>query len=270
MAQSRPAKLAICVAFHYVEARLPYLARVAAEFPALADEVDVTIVTNTHDDESRARILAQLPTSNARCSIYAPVGLGHPYLLTWSHFAVMRERIADPSFTHFLYMEDDLLVRPVTIAYWLDAETTLRRFGLVPSILRVEQVPPSPEWYSTDQVEAVSIERASRVAGSQAIGYLNLPNPYQGLYLLDRRLMTEHLAGPSSSPDFGPWYIREKAAQGLTFASIPYGFKSRTVVPFDVAAKSIPDYCFVHHLPNTYALDPRSKFGKVPVSRLLY
>jgi len=32
MAPSIPRKLAICVAFHYVEARFPYLARVTAEF----------------------------------------------------------------------------------------------------------------------------------------------------------------------------------------------------------------------------------------------
>jgi len=269
MALPIPDKLAICVAFHYVEARLPYLAQVAAHFPSLGREVDVTIVTNAVGDEHRARILAQLPVAAARCSLFSPAGLGHPYLLTWSHFAVMRERIGDASFTHFMYVEDDLLVRAVTIEYWLDAKPTLARFGLIPSILRVEQVPPDPAWYSTDQPVPVSVAKASRVAGSQAIGYLNLPNPYQGMYLLDRTLMNEHLDGPSSSPDFGPWYIREKAAQGLTFANVPYGFKSRNVVPFDVASKSVCECCFVHHLPNTYALDPKSKFGKVPVSKLL-
>jgi len=264
-------KLAICVTFHFVRARLTYLRRIASQFASLADEVDVTIVTNAADPESAQALVAAVePASNVRCSTFTPAGLGHPYLLTWSHFAVMRTKLQDASFTHFMYTEDDLLFTAATMDYWLTAREVLRGHGLIPSILRVEQKPPDATWYSTDMPERVSIEKASRLVGAQPIGYVNLPNPYQGMYLLDRPLMSEHLSGPSSSPDFGPWFIREKAAQGLTFASVPHGFKSRNVVPFEIATKQIPETCFVHHLPNNYATDPASKFGKVPVKNLLY
>jgi hypothetical protein len=264
-------RLAICVTFHYVEQRLVYLRQIASHFASLADEVDVTIVTNTTDADETQRALETLPPQLAQRAIHASPGLGHPYLLPWSHFVVMRRKIEDPSFTHFLYVEDDLCVTQATVQYWLGARETLRRFGLIPSILRVERKPGETAWYSTDQMERVAIERSSRLSGPhERIGYLNLPNPYQGLYLLDRELMLEHLNGPSCSPDFGRWHIREKAAQGLTFANIPYGFTSRNVVPFEVATKSVPDYCFVHHLPNNYAMDATSKFGKVPVAALLY
>lgn len=270
MTPTRARRLAVCITFHYVEQRLAYLREVASHLPSLADQVDVTVVTNAHEAAETGRVEDALPSELHQRAVHSTPELGHPYLLTWSHFVVMRRKIADAAFTHFMYLEDDLCVTQATMQYWLDARETLRRFGLIPSILRVERKPGEATWYSTDQPDRVAVERASRIAGSQPIGYLNLPNPYQGMYLLDRELMIEHLEGPSSSPDFGRWNIRERAAQGLTFANIPRGFASRNVVAFEVASKSIPQYCFAHHLPNNYVLDPGSKFGKVPVSRLLY
>jgi hypothetical protein len=89
------------------------------------------------------------------------------------------------------------------------------------------------------------------------------------MYLYDRELMLEHLSGPSSNPDFGPWSIREKAAQGLTFVNVPKGFRSRNLVPYDIKRNQIDESCFIHHLPNNYANDPHSQFGKIPVDQLL-
>ena len=47
--------------------------------------------------------------------------------------------IRDASFTHFMYQEDDMLVRRETVAYHLESREFLRSAGMLPGILRVEQ-----------------------------------------------------------------------------------------------------------------------------------
>ena len=89
------------------------------------------------------------------------------------------------------------------------------------------------------------------------------------MYIFDRDLVDEHLRGPATSPDFGRWPIRELAAQGQTFVDVPKGFDSRIAVPLDVKALLLEESCFVHHLPNSYADNANSRFGKIPVDQVV-
>jgi len=232
-----PIKLCIFVTFHYVEARLPYLRSVVSRFGELAEAVDATVITNAGTADALKTITDLDPGGLERFATFTPFGLGHPYLLPWSHFVVAREKILDASFTHFLYLEDDLLVTQQTIRYLLAATDALRRFGLLPAVFRVEMNDRDGEWYSTDLVERVRIEACTRILPVNSdIGFINLPNPYQGMYFLERDLMTAHLSNITSNPDFGAgglsWGIRERATQGLTFQDVPDGHISRVVVPY--------------------------------------
>jgi len=263
-------KLAVCVAFHFVPERFQYLDALCANFPALARELDVTIVTNAQNEREHKEILAIGTRHGLALSLFVPRGMGHPYLLPWSHFEVMREKHAAPSFTHFMYLEDDLLVRQETILYLLQAREFLRTTGLLPSVLRVEQKTPGGQWYATDVTAPIAIDKCSKVVDQTgAFGFFNIPELYQAMYFLDRESMTEHLSGRSSNPDFGIWKIRERAAQGLTFSKVPEGFASRIMVPYHVAAGEIDERCLVHHLPNNYATNPKAKHAKIKVVDLL-
>ena len=263
-------KLAICVAFHFAPDRLQYLETLCANFPNLARQVDVTIITNATGMEEIAAISGLGNKYGLTLSIFSPVGLGHPYLLPWSHFPVMREKHADPSFTHFLYQEDDLLVRQQTVGYLLEAREFLRGAGLLPAILRVERKTTGAEWYATDVIGSVTMETCSIVVDEPGtIGFINLRSCYQAMYFLDRESMAEHLGGESSHPDFGTWKIRERASQGLAFSGVPEGFRFRYVVPVHLDSQMIDERCFVHHLPNTYAMNPASLFGKHWVGALI-
>jgi hypothetical protein len=272
MASVIPRKLAICVTAFYDERRLGYLEQASAHFRELADEVIIFLVTNTGDTEERARLRACVEAAGNSCSFCTPSGLGHPYLLPWAHFTVFRRLYAeDASISHFMYIEDDTLVTRDAIEYWVEWHAVLNPVRLIPSFLRVEKKRDDDRWYSTDCIQPVRISNASKASLDDKIVFVNLPNPYQGMYLLDRALMGEHLSGSSSGPDFGPWPIREKAAQGLTFANPPTGFSSRNVVPYLPGARNIDERCFVHHLPNNYANNdsPSNPFGKVLVTDVL-
>ncbi len=265
-----PARLAICVTFHFVQARLPILSRTVAWFSQLAPEVDVAIITNARGESEQQQIRDALHGHGFAFRILTPGLLGHPYLLTWCHLDVFRDRLAcDPAITHFMYLEDDILVTPANMAWWLRAREQLRPWRAIPSFLRYELRRDCPDLLSTDVTRPLSLNNLPRIAWSKDYAFVNLPLPYQGMYLLDRDLMQEHLSGPSSSPDHGRWAIRERATQGLTFTAIPQGCTSRNFVGYCRDEGHIDLRCLIHHLPNNYANDPDSPHGKVRVIDLL-
>lgn len=263
-------KLAIAVTFHYAENRFQYLAQTTAHFGLLATKVDVAVITNAADEERRNNIRSAIAARSFDLQVFSPTLLGHPYLLAWSHLDVFRRLFQeDQSITHFMYLEDDIRVSPENIEYWLRGREFLKQFGLIPSFLRYELKKDDDNPYSTDVTKKLKLRKLPKVRVTDSYCYVNVPKLYQGMYLLDRELMNEHLLGPSSSPDFGPWEIREKAAQGLTFANVPKGYGSRNVIGFDVEQKRIDAKCLIHHTPNNYAADPISKFGKILIAELI-
>ena len=222
-------KLAIAVTFHYEESRLQYLEKIASQFSLLADSVLVHIFTNTSDSNKKS-LIDNAVNKDRKSDIYihTPTYLGHPYLLTWSHLFVFRELFnKDESITHFLYLEDDICVTQKNIEYWLRSREELKSSKVIPSFLRYEKKMGAEDFYATDVTTRLSFKKLPRIKESEIYYYLNLPEPYQGMYLLDRELMLEHLNVPSSIPERTPWNIREKAAAGLTFVSVPKGCFSK-------------------------------------------
>ena len=264
-----PRTMAICITCYYDKNKIQYLNQISDHFARLATHVEVTIVTNATRKDELGELESAVSGKGFKYFFYTPVGLGHPFLLTWSHLFVFRNLFENELITHFMYLEDDILVRQENIEYWIQAREQLRDYNLIPSFLRVEHKENDERWFSTDCTEKMSIYRIPKIVLSERQGFINLRYPYQGMYLHDRELMFEHLSGPSCNPDFGNWSIREKAAQGLTFIDVPIGFTSRNLVPYDRKRLQIDECCFIHHIPNNYANDPHTRHGKIPVDQLL-
>jgi len=264
-------KLAIAVTFHYVEDRIQYLEKIAAQFHLLADEVLVHIFTNEKDVNKTHKIMSAVKQGRElEVEIHTPTYLGHPYLLTWSHLYTFRESFnSDQSITHFMYLEDDILITEKNIAYWLKSREELRSSKVIPSFLRFEKKKDSEILYSSDVITRSIFDKLPRIKETESYYYVNLPYPYQGMYLLDRELMHEHLTGPSSVPQNTPWDIREKAAAGLTFIKIPKGCVSRNFIGYDFENKCIDPNSLIHHLPNNYVDNPDTPLGKIKVNELI-
>jgi hypothetical protein len=263
-------KIAICVAFYFRNDRLVFLKKTCSDFHALAPSVNLTIVTNASNDSDLGCIRDSLQFLDIKYEIYSASDLGHPLLLPWSHFTVFRRLLTDQSFSHFLYVEDDIYVCQKNIEYWINAEEALRSHGLIPSFLRYEFQSGKDSKYCTDLSAPVFVWRRPRLILTPRKAFLNMPSPYQAMYFLDRKRMKEHLEGPTSSPDFPiAWNIREKAAQGLSWSEIPKGFFSRSVVGYDPTSHQIDEGALVHHLPNNYANNPNTGWGKIEVKHTL-
>ena len=265
-------RLAICITVHFSAERLPYLEAVAKQLSTLCDQVEVFIVTNAKAELGELALLENtLNDKGFKYHFFIPHGIGHPYLLTWSHFDVVKRLIEDPSFTHFMYLEDDLLVTKDNFEYWQESLKTLEPLGLIPSFLRIEQKESNSKWYSSDAKERFRFRKLPKVYKNPDYVFLNLPHPYQGMYLLTRELMIEHLQSPSSNPDFGEWGIRERAGHGLTFQNVPEWCTSRNLVGFDLKTQQFDPRCFIHHLPNNYVnrVTPDGKLGTIPIDEVI-
>ncbi|WP_216904662.1 hypothetical protein [Synechococcus sp. CCY 9618] len=272
---NKPRRLLICVTFHFMPSRLIYLKQIAAEFPNLADSVKTVIITN--DGDAHDRISSSLDALPLDLEILTPSLLGHPYLLAWCHKDVFRRELELQShkFSHYLYLEDDILIDDKNISYWMEARERLKPSGLIPSFVRYEINHSSQLRVSADLEVQVDPAKAAKILFPDLkYAYVGLPNPYQGTYLFDGELLAEHFEsiytyGPEApAPD--EWkYTREKAALGVTFHRVPYGFDSRNVVGYRVDAQRVDERSLIHHTPNNYANNPSSRIGKVSIKDLI-
>lgn len=262
-----------------------YLSKILRQHQFLADEVHVMILTNTDEESSIGNIRSAIPRYSEffKIEIVAFLDLLHPWILTWAHKTIFREKFSDLSYSHFMYTEDDLEITRRNIDYWQTNREILRDSGLYPSFFRVEWNVELNCWTSTDLTEKINLERIPRLSllgGTR--NYLNSPNPYQGLFFYDRELMSEHLDSPTADintyGDIEKIFLNEKWGGGvaeranfaLTFHNIPMGFTSRTVVPYFEKFGLIDPECWIHHLPNNYANSmPESRNGKVPMAHLV-
>lgn len=268
-----PNKIAISVSCHFSLDRLKYLDLISDYFHELGNEVVVFIITNTENKDEIDLITNVIKSKGFEFHFFIPKGLGHPYLLTWSHLHVFRELIRDETFTHFMYLEDDIKITGDNMLYYMEHIGTLKKNKLYPSFLRLEYFEKkgeAPTWYCSDLTKKLEISKLPKLIISNSYIFINLPEPYQGMYLMDRELMHEHLFNISSAPDFGIWNIREKAAQGLTFFSVPEGCYSRNFIGYNLELREIDSRCFIHHTPNNGAnVTNHLGFGTIPVKDLI-
>lgn len=259
--------LLIAITFHYDEARLAYLEKVCLQIPSLGFHYKVLIITNAQEQNSHHKIRERLLFLNNLEVVEYPI-MGHPYFLTWGHFPIFRSNLHS-GYSHFMYLEDDVKLTSQNINYWLRGRHELRNYGFYPSFVRYEINNTDQIIYSTDITAQLEFKKLPRLFITPDYAYLNSPQPYQGMYLMDHEMMVEYFESPACSPDFGQWHIREKATQGLTFLNIPKHFFSRNLIGCSLTQKTIDSGSLIEHLPGNYANDPCSSFGKIPLKSLI-
>ena len=271
-------KLIICVAFHFRKHRLEFLATVLQNHKTFPCEVHVVILTNTSDPaEARAiETVAPSRTDQFYWEIVSVSNIAHGWVLTWAHKAIFKNIIENPSYTHFMYTEDDLALTAHNFRYWLFHREILKPYGLYPSFIRVEWNGTAKAWTCSDVVQHIDLEVSPKLfVPDGAHHYVNAPQPYQGLYLYDRELMLEHYASHTFDFNafgvFEPDYVGvpERANLALTFENVPKGFTSRNILNYSDKYKLLNYDSFVHHLPNTFADNPEAQGGKLSVVELI-
>ena len=272
-------KIAICITFFYRKNREKYILEVINSLLEFSIPIDLTVVSNniTSDFENELKIYVS-KKSTFNLSLFSPIGLGHPFLLSWSHYSIFEEKIKDPTFTHFIYLEDDIKFTQKNFNYWIQARELLKNKNLIPAFFRYE-LNTNFKLYSTDVLKKMSIYDCNLIVTNKNKYFISIVYPYQGMYLYDRELMIEFFNSPAFNPDYDhgifksiipnkPFNIREKAALGLTFYDTPKNFRARTFLPIDINNFQFINDCLIHHIPNNYTLDCNSNNGKIEIKNI--
>lgn len=272
-------KLLIVIAFHFNPEKIELLKKVVSLHPAITDQVECIVTTNSVKSSELDEIMHLTPKAeNYKLEVVSFPNLPHPWLLPWGHKQIVKEKFSDPSYTHFLYIEDDMGFNRMNFDYWLESRELIKDTGLYPSFNRVEFNGVRNLWVLVDQVEPISALETGVISRSNENKFfMNLKNPYQGLFLYDRELMLEHINSYTfdinkygrvdlidHNPEWPGGGVAERANFALTFDSIPSGFTSRSAVCVIENLGILDPRSFVHHLPNKYTNLDNSCFGRVP------
>jgi hypothetical protein len=274
-------KILICVAFHFNQSQLLYLQQVLKSYVEFAVDFELFIMTNTVDNDEVALLRSALPVSLSGqiMHIISFVNLINPWLLTWGHKQVMRDRFANHDFTHFIYAEGDIELTRSNLKYWLAERDILRPYNLYPGFVRVEWSDLCSAWVSVDVTSKINESKVPMLIINETESFfVNLNNAYQGCFLYDRELMEEHMNSTTfdvnaygniekNNLEWGGG-MAENANFALTFVNVPLGFTSRNVVRYYGKYKMLDPRSFIHHLPNKYANVAHSPHSKIQIMDL--
>ena len=169
--------------------------------------------------------------------------LENPFDLTWKHKNYLQDFL-DSDFTHFIYNEDDHIITNDNIKYWIYNIDKLKDSGFLHGFIRVEYKKDNP--YAIDHCIKPRILKTLYIDDLQ---YISLRQPYQGIMIMDKDMVIEHINSPCYTINgiSKKLRYRESANSDYAYFNVPTGFKHRLLTNFDD-----PNSCLIHHCTNTY------------------
>jgi hypothetical protein len=268
----------VTIAFHYNKKRLCYLEKVLKSLSTFP-KIEVVIITNTCSsrklleiEECHVKAFAN-KTKHQKVSTRSFYLLDHPFDLTWCHKEMIPEEFIDNTkgYTHFIYLEDDIALDFNNFCYFVHFRKVLKDKGVLPSFLRVE-VNKKGEFVNTDNEVSMNVANIPHIHYKKLL-FVNTVNPYMACYILDMDLAKEYILTPAFDKNLSlanDSRIRELSAMGLMQENVPTSYSSRYVVPVDLKSLNCPKYAWIYHLPNNYADDPLTRYGKISMESLFY
>ncbi len=272
--------LVASITFLFDENKIHNLKQVCKNLFEISNKIEIYIFLNNITNDQKDKLSKDL---GINIKLIIVENIVNNRLLPWYHLNLMRKLYNNKEITHFLYLEDDILIDKNNLNYWINSRKVLKRFNLIPGFIRTEVNQNDNALYAIDFVKKDKLKYLPKIKINQNYFFLNHKYPYQGMYLYDRELMKEHLFGPSSNPDCGhgafdtnyidPRMINldlmAKANIGLTFIDIPNGFHNRMVTLYDKKDKIFHKCSQIKHLSNKYS-NTKSWFGNIKITDVLY
>jgi hypothetical protein len=240
-------KLWVNIAFHYKEHRLPYLNKVIDSILQIPSE-ETRIIVNSNE------------AFECKVPVHQILGMTNNWDLTWAHKLYLNDFLKS-DFTHFVYTEDDHVLTPELMDYWITNRELMKSKGFLPGMHRVE--------YNNNNVYSVDCTHKQQFKEVVIDGkrFASLQQPYQGLMVMDRELVEQHVKSKSytyttCSYRFG---YAESANSEYIYDDVPPGFVHRLLVPIDNFSE-----CWIHHCANNYCTQPGTAHGKLPIGEVLW
>lgn len=269
----------ICATFHFNHERLKYLKKILSEHRNFGKNVKVYLFTNTNIKSEIELIKNSYPRylnteyqGDYSIELIICDKLLHPHNLILEHKKILKKDFINSKYyTHFLHTEDDNLISAENINYWLKYRKILYYKNIIPSFFRFEFSNVN-ELKSTDIGFKIINYFAPKILINDLI-FINMPNPSQSNYLIDKKLAKEMINNPNDRKhhfyfNFGG--IRENADIGPIFSNVPKNYISRNFVPFQIKNNNllILKECLINHIPANYLSNQNSNLGKIPINSL--
>lgn len=277
--KAQEARILCCITFHFVRERLESLAEVLLSLSQFSvSDISVILVTN-ESGKIETKILKRLGEEilgPGRVDLQIQDKLQDPKDLTWGHKAIIRDQFLDTdrhSYSHFIYLEDDIRLSFANFCYFIEAYDLVRHFGLLPAFVRAEWSKLLDGLAATDCFWPIYVPVQPHLRLGELV-LANLPNPYNPCFILDRELAAQYVKSPYfeklSSSKVCQWGVAERAAMGLCLEDVPPSFHSRYVIPISVRTGTVLPPAVIRHLCNTYANNERSPLAKVRLDSLFH
>tara|TARA_B100001029_G_C15057775_1_gene455797 strand:+ start:2225 stop:3211 length:987 start_codon:yes stop_codon:yes gene_type:complete len=268
-------KMVAVISFFFDRKKIKNLNKICFNLNKISKSTKIYIITNNISSKDFQKIKKIIKIKTNIIIIKQPL---HNRLLPWYHYEIMRKAFKQKNITHFMYLEDDMLLDKKNFNYWINSRKYLKKINLIPGFLRTEKYKGNKDPYAVDFTKKNKLNSIPNIKVNENLIFINTKYPYQGMYLYDRELMKEHLNGPSSNPDCGHGAFNSnlldkrminldliaKSNIGLTYMNVPQGFFSRIVIPYNLNKNQIDSICQINHLSNKY-IKKKSWFGNIKV-----
>lgn len=273
-----PKKLIIVICFFYNKKKIENLKKTLKEISSYRFKKSLTIITNTLENSHRKELNKILKSKINNYKILEIKDLPDYNLLPWYSLNVMRQNFKQKNNSHFMYLEDDILISDKNIFYWIYFRNILKKLKLVPGFLRYEK--NKNVIFSVDNPKKIKISKNPHIWSlNKKFGFINSKYPYHAMYLMDRELMKNYLNSNAVKFDFAfhnksfksLYPIKEQLNISYAYIDVPKGFHNRLVIPFN-DKKEILDYCLIKHNDLKYSKSNKLNklgYGTIKVKNLL-
>jgi hypothetical protein len=262
-------RMLVAIAAKYAPWRTQYLFAVVHEYLGDYKGWSVDVVVDT-DDERLSEVLQQRFPRDAwgrgktlAVNVWSRLDLhllGHErfasgerldMFLAQAHRTYFHKRLA--SYDFFVYSEDDMVLPRAAFQYYTQSYAELWARGWTFAFFRVEGSPLRLTDHQWGTLHDPTVRNPLVYAAPSGATYVQLPEPYHALWVLDRQQMTQFAATREYVTGINPYGIRERFAVGWHWTA-PTLFNSprnRALSPIHANGSLVMEAA-VFHLPVNY------------------
>jgi hypothetical protein len=267
----------VSIAAHYNPARISFLAEtLRAMFDWRVRQLFIRVVTNDPILAHQGPII-ELTAAAAQRGISMNVtlvtDLDHPYLLTWVHKDHIRDWLASDGHNDglFIYIEDDIVISPDNIDYFVHHLSATKKVGGIPGFVRYEKTHDMGPVAVDFQLPQITNSREHIKINETT--FISPLYPYWAGFILDRELAFEYIESASCDIERSANIrqvrkntVRVRSAMGLCFENIPSRRACRYLLP--IRDGRLDPQCLVWHCAQNYSTMRHENFARIPIRNI--